>query len=95
MVSTQVTTNSFRQGGNTALAVAGVARELRFAKGRCKNPGGPRDGSKQITIDLWNSSPVCSIHTWRDEAPFGPVARDWVLCDCGCSICSIGHWFLN
>jgi hypothetical protein len=65
MVSTQVTTNSLRRGGNTALAVAGVARELRFAKGRCKNPGGPRDGSKQITIDLWNSSPVCSILSVR------------------------------
>ena len=38
--STQVTINSLRRGGNTAVAVAGVAPELRFAMGRWKNPDG-------------------------------------------------------
>ena len=76
VVGTQVTTNSLRRGGNTALAIAGVSRELRFAMGRWKDP----DGSNQIMIDLYEQIGLqrflSASFDMADEVLLAPVARD-------------------
>ena len=76
VVGTQVTTNSLRRGGNSALAIAGVSRELRFAMGRWKDP----DGSNLIMIDLYEQIGLqrflSASFDMADEVLLAPVARD-------------------
>ena len=75
VVGTQITTNSLRRGGNSALAIAGVSRELRFAMGRWKDPA----GSKLIMIDLYEQIGLqrflSASFDMADEVLLAPVAR--------------------
>ena len=63
------------RGGNSALAIAGVSRELRFAMGRWKDPA----GSKLIMIDLYEQIGLqrflSASFDMADEVLLAPVAR--------------------